>query len=381
MSQVLVRFLIAQFFLLAACSSTPESEKPLALPEIANPITIEVRWRDAVAASNEFAFQPAVLGNAIFVADSKAWVKRVDLSPGTSGAAKEIWRVRVTPGLSAGVSVSDALAVVGTIKGEVIALSGNDGKVLWRSFLSAEVISPVAIADGVVVVRSGDNRLFGLDASNGQRKWSYQRPVPSLSVRSTSAPLIADQLAFVGFPGGKVLAINFKTGAPVWEGTVSLPKGANELERITDVVASPVIGAKELCAVAHQGRLVCFDLTNGNLLWAKEVSSALGLAIDQSAVFVTDDKGVIHAFDRVTGGNLWKQEALVNRPVSAPFIRRGNVLVADGSGSVHALSRDDGSFRGRVAVGGGPLSAPMVAVEEGVLLQTRSGILAAIRVD
>lgn len=363
----------------AGCSSVPESEKPLRLPELANPVPVKELWRRDLAASEDFVFQPVVQGSSVFAADSKGRVTRFELAGDQTVSVK--WRTDAAPRLTSGVAADGQIVVVGTLKGEVIALSAADGKPVWQGLVSAEVIAPAAIADGIVVVRSGDNRLYGLDAATGQRKWFYQRPIPSLSIRSTAAPLIAEQLAFVGFPGGKVLALNIKTGVAVWEGTVSLPKGANELERIADIVAAPVIGARELCAVAHQGRLACFDLNSGNLLWAKDVSSAVGLALDNKAVFVTDDKGMIHAFDRASGASLWKQEKLVNRPVSAPFLHQGHLVVADGSGGVHLLSRDDGALRGRIDIGGGMVSAPMQALDTGILIQTRRGALVAISAD
>lgn len=377
----LTRVLLVFNLLLVSCSSVPEGQKPLVLPEVSNPISVKEIWRAKFAGSDEFVFQPAVFGRTLFVADGKGQLSRLDFASVGSTAPKEVWRIDASKSLSGGVSANEAIVVVGTIKGEVIALSAIDGKVLWKSILTSEIIAPASISSDLIVVRSGDNRLFGLDASTGQRKWTFQRPVPSLSVRSTTAPLVVDQLVFAGFPGGKVVALNLKTGAAVWEGTVSLPKGANELERIADVVSSPVIGAKELCAVAHQGRLACFDLSNGNLLWAKEISSAVGLAIDQSSVIVTDDDGVVHALDRTTGASLWKQDKLINRSVGTPLLHHGNVLVADGTGNVHVLSREDGSFRGRVIVGGGMVSAPMIVLDDGVLVQTRNGILSFIVAD
>lgn len=362
----------------AGCSSTPESEKPLALPDIVNPLPVKELWRHSVGNAGDFVFQPAIVGSTVYAADHKGWVSRLDIRGEKADSVQETWRADAAPRLTGGVAADDRIVVVGTIKGEVIALAASDGKPLWTSVVSAEVIAPPAIGAGMVVVRSGDNRLYGLDAQTGQRKWSYQRPIPALSIRATTAPVIAEQLAFAGFPGGKVLAINVLTGVAVWEGTVSLPKGANELERISDIVAAPVIGARELCAVAHQGRLACFDMTNGSLLWARDVSSAVGLALDNRAVYVTDDKGIVHAFDRSGGGTLWKQEKLVNRPVSAPIVRQGHLMIADGSGNVHLLSREDGAMKGRIAIGSGLVSAPLQSLDSGVLIQTRRGALVAV---
>ena len=377
-----MRRAIAPWVLMAAvitgCSSTPQSEKPLPLPELVSPVPVRELWSHGVGNADDYVFQPAVVGNTVYAADHKGWVSRLEVVGEKADAVQLAWRADAAPRLTGGVAANEQIVVVGTLKGEVIALAAADGKLLWKGTLSAEIIAPAAIGDGVVVVRSGDNRLYGLDAKTGQRKWTYQRPIPSLSIRTTTAPVISEQLAFAGFPGGKVVAVNTATGVAVWEGTVSLPKGSNELERISDIVAAPVLGARELCAVAHQGRLACFDMTNGNLLWARDVSSAVGLALDNRAIYVTDDKGMIHAFDRAAGSTLWKQEKLVNRPVGAPLVRQGYVFVADGGGYVHLLSRDDGALRGRAAVGSGLVSSPLKVLESGVLVQTRRGALTAV---
>lgn len=365
--------------LLGACAGTPDSAKPVALPNIERPVALKALWRYEGVSGGEAVFQPAVVGDAVYFADAGGVLRR--LRAGAGDRFEEVWRTDRLPQLSGGVAAGGNVVVVGNMRGEVLAFAAEDGRPLWRSVLSAEIISPAALTEGMVVVRSGDNRLHGLDIATGQRKWTYQRPIPALSVRSTAAPVIVDQLAFAGFPGGKVMAVNTTSGAAVWEGTVSLPKGANELERIADVVAPPVLGAREVCAVAHQGRLACFDLTRGNLLWAKDVSSAQGLAIDNRAVYVTDDKGAVHAFDRVTGGSLWKQDKLVNRSPGAPYIRQGHLFVADGLGFVHLLDREDGALRGRLEPQAGAFASPLQAYEAGIIAQTRAGTLLALRAE
>lgn len=375
-----VPFGILLVSLLGACSSTPEHVKPQVLPEIDRPLAVRELWRQTGAATGVIVLQPAVSGSTVVAADGSERVRRYRIGD-RGDSLSEVWRSASFSRLSGGVAADARLVVIGTLKGEVLALAADDGKVLWRSSLGSEIIAPAAISGDIVVVRSGDNRLHGLDAATGQRKWSYQRSIPALSVRGTAAPVVVDQLVFAGFPGGKVVAVNLATGVAVWEGTVSMPKGSNELERISDVVAAPVIGAREVCAVAHQGRLACFDLSRGSLLWAKDVSSAVGLALDNRAVYVTDDKGVVHAFDRASGGSLWKQDKLVNRPLSAPLIRQEHLVVADGKGFVHVLAREDGALRGRLEIGGGAVTAPLQALESGTLIQTQSGTLLAVQAD
>jgi outer membrane protein assembly factor BamB len=102
------------------------------------------------------------------------------------------------------------------------------------------------------------------------------------------------------------------------------------------------------------------------------------LALDGRYLFVTDEKGAVHALDRLSGSSLWKQDKLLNRRVSGPAARRGLVVVADGEGIVHFLSREDGSFAARQKTDGTPVRAPVQTIGTGFLVQTAGGSVSAI---
>ena len=272
------------------------------------------------------------------------------------------------------MGANNRLVVVGTPKGDVLAFSAEDGKPVWQAKVTSEVLAAPTVGDQGVAVKSGDNRVFLLDASDGGRKWVYQRSTPPLSIRSAGSPVFADQYIFVGFPGGKLVALSIQNGAPVWEGAVALPKGATELDRVADIVAPPVVDGRQVCAVAFQGRVACFDMGQGGaMIWSRDLSSATGLALDGRYLFVTDDKGAVHALDRLSGSSLWKQDKLLNRRTSGPAVRRGLVAVADAEGIVHFLSREDGSFAARQKTDGTPVRATVQLLESGFLVQTVGG--------
>ena len=109
-------------------------------------------------------------------------------------------------------------------------------------------------------------------------------------------------------PGGKVVAIEAESGKPTWEATVSLPRGATELERVADVSGVPVLDDSRVCASVYQGRTGCVETLNGNVLWTREISSADGVAIDAKYLYVADVDGNVHALDKTTGASVWKQE-------------------------------------------------------------------------
>src|SRR5215831_18235674 len=223
------------------------------LVPLASSIPVRTVWAANVGKAEDAILFPAVVEDAVFAASQEGIVARFNATTG-----REAWRMDVHRTLSAGVGSDGTLVAVGTFEGDVIAL----------------------------------------DAADGKRRWLYQRTSPPLSVRSPVGMVVERGTLFTGFAGGKLAAIALANGGVRWEATVSLPHGATELERVTDVVGSPVIDGREVCAVAYQGRIGCFDLANGNPSWSREMSSTAGLAVDSRYVFVSDDKGAVQALDR-----------------------------------------------------------------------------------
>ena len=372
-------FATALLLLALAGCSTLDSINPFASsgPKMAElqPInaTLQARvvWRDSVGKSDIYAFTPAVVASSVYAASKDGTLLRSD-------DGKLVWKIDAGQVLSGGVAADQNMVVVGSPKGDVLAFSSADGKPLWKAKATSEILSPPVLGEGLVVVRSGDNRLAAYEALDGKRKWIYQRPTPALSLRVTAPPIIDGKLVFAGFPGGKLIAVSTANGAAMWDGTVALPKGSTELDRVADITSAPVISGRTICAVAFQGRVACFDLGNGNLIWARDVSSSVGLTIDARHLYVTDDKGSVHALDMASGASIWKQDKLYLRRVSAPLARRGLVVVADAQGVVHFLSREDGSFVSRLATDGSPVVAPLQFLGGNFLVQTSKGGIFAI---
>ena len=363
---------------LTGCS-TLESMNPFAssgpkmaeLQAINTSVETRVIWRESVGKSDVYAFTPAVVGSSVYAASKDGMLLRTD-------DGKLVWKIDVGQALSGGVAADQGMVVVGSPKGDVLAFASSDGKPLWKAKATSEILSPPVLGEGLVVVRSGDNRLAAYDALDGKRKWIYQRPTPALSLRVTAPPIIDGKLVFAGFPGGKLIAVSTANGAAMWDGTVALPKGSTELDRVADITSSPVISGRTICAVAFQGRVACFDLGNGNLIWARDMSSSVGLAIDARHLYVTDDRGSVHALDMASGASIWKQDKLSLRRVTAPVARRGLVAVADVQGVVHFLSREDGSFVSRLMTDGSPVVAPLQLQGGNFLMQTSKGGIFAI---
>jgi outer membrane protein assembly factor BamB len=342
------------------------------LPPLTDSVAVSVLWQANIGNSQQAVFSPAVAGDSVYAAAYDGALARLD-----AGSGKQLWRINAGTDLTGGVGSDGKVVVVGSSKGEVLAFDAN-GNALWKTQVSSQVLIAPQVAGDVVVVRSADGRIFGLDAKDGKRKWYYQRSTPALTVRSPAGIGINSGVGYAGFAGGKLVAINLDSGAVRWEATVALPRGTTELERVTDVIGLPVVSEREVCAVAYQGRIGCFDRVAGQAVWGREMSSTSGLSLDARYAYVSDDRGAVHALDRIGGNSIWKQDKLRLRNLSAPLALGREIVVADIQGYVHFLARDSGAFVGRLATDGSPVSTnPVMLPNGGFLVQTRNGGLYA----
>lgn len=366
-------FLPVSFVLLVAACSTPSGPRPAELPQLDGAKEVRALWSADVGSAGRFAFAPALVGDALYAAARDGSVTRLDAASGTAR-----WREDTEKKLSGGVGAGSRTVAVATEEGEVIALDAATGKTRWRARVSSEVLAAPAVGQGVVLVRSVDNRVFAFEEEDGKRRWVYQRAPASLIVRSPAGMAILGDTAFAGFSGGKLVAIALANGGVRWEATVAVPKGATELERVTDVVGEPAVQGREVCAAAYQGRVACYEAASGRHIWGRELSSLTGVSLDARYAFVSDERGTVHALDRSNGRSVWKQEKLAHRQLSAPASAGNAVAVGDLEGYVHFLARDTGAFVARYATGSGAVRVPPVPVSQGVLVQTQDGGLYAL---
>lgn len=358
-----------------ACSSDKEQVSPAKLLDFKPAAKFEVRWKRSLGEMGNNVLLPAVTTDSVVAASSEGIVLRFDRKSG-----KQLWRIDNGSAISGGVGASDGLVLVGGLKGEVAAYEESSGKLRWQSKVSSEVLSAPKLVDGVVVVRTGDGRIAGLDSQSGKRLWLYERATPALVARSNAGVSIRNGIVYAGFAAGKIAAIGLHNGVIVWEASVSQPRGNTELERVSDITSLPILDDSQVCAVAFQGRLACFDAERGGALWTRDISSDKGLTMSRRYLFLTDTAGTVYALDKLSGSSYWKNEQLSLRKTTAPLALDDFLLVADFEGYLHALNRDDGRFLARFKTDGSAVRSAPVAAGDGFVVQTEDGSLYSLAI-
>ncbi|WP_293008224.1 outer membrane protein assembly factor BamB [Nitrosomonas sp.] len=328
---------------------------------------IPLKWKNKVSENEIASFYVVYENDAVYSADEAGKLTKYEAATG-----KQLWEVKTKHRFSAGVGVGEGLILVGTFKGEVLAYN-ESGHMLWQASVTSEILSPPQVQNNIVVVRTVDGRIFGLDAIDGKRKWIYQGATPPLTVRSTAGITLAHGAVFAGFPGGKMVAMSLFNGNVGWEAAVSHPRGVTELERMTDITSAPVVNDRLVCAVAYQGRVACFAINNGAQIWARESSSSAGLVMDSDYVYVTEDKGVVAAYDLLSGASVWKQSRLGSKKLTKPVIKGQYIVVGDDQGNVNLLRNYDGVLIARSGTDGSMIQNPVSPLPDGFAVQTAKG--------
>ncbi len=371
--RLLITLLLA--LTLAACGGTPKRELPVDdLPDTQAGLRVDTVWSANAGRgihSVGDALVLAVRDDRVYVADRRGRIGAWRLDDG-----RRLSRTRTGLPVSGGPAVSEDLIVVGTRDGRVTAINADSEETLWEARVSSEVLSVPAISDNSVYVLSGDGRLYAFRRDTGARRWTYDRPMPPLTLRGTSSPVLVRDWVLAGLPNGRLVAVNRRDGSMAWEVDVGIASGTSDLERMRDVVGDPVLHGDEVFVVGYRGRALSLDLQHGRTSWNRDLSSYSGLAVDDERVYITEANGRVWALDRHTGAAVWRQDDLEGIRGSAPVAVGDVVAVGDDRGRLTLLDTGNGELLARVSLERkGSISRAPVVIGDDLLVLTDGGRL------
>jgi len=377
-SKWLLATLTVVAFVLGCASSKDKPEPPAKLVDFKSTLDVRRAWSQKVGGGSEklrLGLRPASDGARVYAGSDDGHVKAFDAVTG-----KLVWQVKTGLPLSAGPGYGDGVLAFGSSDGDLILLDAETGMEKWREAVGSEVLAAPAIGSGIVVLRSVDGRLRGFAVRDGSTVWTVDQNLPSLTLRGNTAPRLAGNIVVAGFNNGRVGAYEVANGDAAWEVAVANPTGRSELDRLVDVSTSIQVVATEAYVVGYHGRVVGIDISTGVVLWQQDMSSYAGLSADFTTVYVTTDVDSVIALDRRAGAQVWRQDALRLRDVTAPA-RFGNaIVVGDYEGYLHFLDTGDGHFVAREHATKARIVEGPLVVGENVVVQSEGGEITAFTV-
>lgn len=359
----------------AACSKDKNVDQPAKLTPLPKP-SLQVRHVWDASVGDKHAV-PLRLGLGVSIADNRVYAAghRGDVVAFDLNTGRAVWRTQVKAPLSGGTAASSELVLVGSSDGRLFAFDSASGKSRWNVRLNGEVLAPAAISPKLIVVRTVDGKLRGLSPADGHELWVQDQQVPRLSLRGTATPVIIGDLVLCGFDNGKVVAVNGADGTVQWETTVTPPHGRTELERLVDIDSPVRVAGHDVYAVSFQGKVAMLALDTGQVWWSHDASSYRGLTRDDDTLYLADADGEIVAIKARSGAEVWRQNALLHRSLSALAVTDDSVIAGDFQGYVHWLDKATGALAARVQSGKVRIStAPLVVGDLVVVINDRGQI-------
>jgi PQQ-like domain len=132
-------------------------------------------------------------------------------------------------------------------------------------------------------------------------------------------------------------------------------------------------------AAGFQGRTAMLALDSGQLWWSHDMSSYRGLAVDADNLYVSQSDGTVVALRQRDGAELWRNEKLKRRGLSAPIVTGSAIALADYQGYIHWLDKETGVLVAREHIAKQRVSNPPVGSDNTIVVLTDGGTLAAYR--
>ena len=277
----------------------------------------------------------------------------------TNTRGDKLWEAKFKQGLSGGVALDAAsgTVIISDSNGKLIALDRITGQQRWQTQLTSNVLAPALITNNRIITIGNNGIISTNSLQTGDAIWQFATQNPNLSVRGSTSPILLDNNTLLAATAdGRVHALNLDNGVPLWSRRMSNAQGGSEVERLSDIDATPVLRGNMLYVVTYSNQLIAVDMSSRQLAFLKDYASIKSVGVDDSQIYVTTLDGNVAALDRLTGNVNWESDALHYRGLSNALPVGNYVLVGDALGYLHVLDKTSGNVVDRLSARGGDIS-------------------------
>ncbi|MEP6922640.1 MAG: PQQ-binding-like beta-propeller repeat protein [bacterium] len=299
----------------------------------------------------------AIVGGTVFVGSQKGELTALSLENGAV-----YWKFATgNPIGESSPAYSGGVVYIGDLGGWINAVNATDGRKLWAFKTGSEIkSSPVVVGDRVLI-GSYDQYLYCLSSRNGALLWKLKTGGP---VHST--PSVSGGLAFIAGCDELFRAIRISDGQEAFHVASGAYTGA-----------SPALRGDAAFYGTFDNEVLMVSLTERRVMWSYQhperkfpfYSSA---AVTPELVVVGGRDKMVHALNAV-GKAVWTF-ATKARVESSPAIAGGRVFVGSNDGRLYVLDLNTGAKLWEFNAAA-PLSASPAIANGRVVIGTQDGRL------
>lgn len=361
---VLAASLLAAVLVTAGCGTAPKKPKPAELKPKASALGAEQVWKVKAGEPAALASPLSVRGELLLTTASGDVVALDE----TNGQVR--WRAKLGEPASSGLGSDGQTTAVVTQDNQLVAL--NKSKELWRVRLPAQTFTAPLVAGQRVFVLTADRTVSAFDGKTGARLWTQATPGEPLVLRQAGVMLAVGDTLVVGL-SGRLTGLQPGDGDIRWVAPIANARGANEVERLVDLVGSVSRVDDSVCVRSYGTGVGCADTSRGTTVWSKTARGTTGVHGDASTVVGSESDGRVVAWRRDSGEVAWSVDRLKYRELGTPLVVGRVVAVGDSEGLVHLLSTEDGADLNRLTTDGSAIVGTPVLAGALLVVQTRKG--------
>lgn len=290
-------------------------------------------------------------------------------------------------GFGGGVAFDQGRVFVTSGFGFVAALDAITGEEVWRLETTAPVRTPPTAHRGFVFLTTNTNEFMAVNQETGEQVWTFQSFEETARFLSSASAAAAGDLVVAPFSSGELVAFIADSGRAVWNETLARQARLTALSSLNDIAGSPVIDRGLVFVVSHGGRLAAIDIRTGRAVWETTVASLQMPWVAGDYLFIISVDGELACISRADGGVIWvsqlprfenekKRKGRITW--AGPVLAGDHLVLVSNDREVIKVSPRDGEIVERVKIDGGSVVAPVVANEK-LFILTEKGKLIAMR--
>ncbi|MCV3272596.1 PQQ-like beta-propeller repeat protein [Roseobacter sinensis] len=316
---------------------------------------------------------PVVGGGLIYTLDAETLVTA------TSPTGETVWRRDVTSvrddagaATGGGISFNDGRLYVSLGYGALVALDAATGEEIWRQDLEGTGSGRPTIFGDLVYTTSGDDTGWALRAEDGRVEWQLTASPDVNNVLGGPAPAVADDFAIFAFGSGEIQAVFRRGGLRRWDASALGQRFARALGTVSDVTGAPVISGNTVYVGNQSGRIVALNFGSGAREWTAREGAVGPVLPAGDSIFVVSDLGELLRIDASDGSRIWGAQLpnfVKDRPRRraeifahhGPVLAGGRIYVASNDGLLRGFDPESGALVTSTEIPGGATTAPVVA--------------------
>lgn len=350
-------------------------------------------WRADIGKGNSkglpLTAQPVVVDGRVFTLDTESMLSAFNVNNGNM-----LWRQDVSseqedePVIGGGIAFSAGALYVTNGFNEILSVNPANGDVLWRKKLPAPARAAPTIIDRRAYVTLLDNRILSLDATNGEALWEYRGLGEIAGLLGAASPGANRDIVVPVFSSGEITALRVENGSVAWSDNLSSLRNFGGLASLSDIRGLPVLDRGLVFAISFGGRLVAIDERTGARIWQREIGGSQTPWVAGENVFVASSDNQLVALGRENGVIRWVTDLPryedpedSDKPITwiGPILAGNRLIVIGTDGHIIETNPENGQVIREWQVNEGGFSIPPLVAGGVLYVLTQNGQLLAYK--